>query len=180
MPRVREPTGGAGPVRLRGEIRGENDDLIGVGAVLYLLRRGELLHVSLSLSAARVLALLLAVSGSRLDDRIASLHGVMKNEEIDAYATRNSLKGYFLTDDDLSSFIVGMLQKMLDHGFTERRIRGWRIDRSVRMGDEQKVELTITGKGFLFFPASFTVTEEWVNKDGEWYILPSKVIIPGR
>lgn len=131
-------------------------------------------------SCLTLIPLLLLASPPGLEDRIAALHGELVSKEIDSYSTRDSLRGYFLSDDDLSRFIVVVLQKMTDHGFRERRIRGWSIIGIEGRGEEARASVTLRGKGLLFFGASCGFIEDWVQRDGKWYLLPPKVIEPRR
>ena len=69
---------------------------------------------------------------------------------------------------------------MHEKGFREHKITGWQVISAKNYDEEAVEEVTIKGKGLLFFTASFTFKEEWVKRDGEWYLLPPKVIPLGR
>jgi len=142
---------------------------------MQFLRRRKLLYLQMNPACLIVLSFLL-VSGTGLEERIKGFHEDLKFKEIDSYSTRESLRGYFLSDDDLSDFIVVFVQRIQDEGFRTRKVNGWGVERLEEHDAEARADVRIVGKGFLFFKASFIFKEEWVNRDGKWYIVPPEVI----
>jgi hypothetical protein len=116
----------------------------------------------------------LLISGTGLEERIKSFHEDLKFKEIDSYSTRQSLRGYFLSDDDLSNFIVVFVQRIQDEGFRARKVNEWGVEHLEEHEAEARADIRIIGKGFLFFKASFIFKEEWVNRDGKWFIVPPR------
>ena len=127
-----------------------------------------------------IVPLFLLLFGAGLDERVKGFHEELRSKGLDSYSTRDNIRKYFLSDDDLSNFIVAFLQKMHEKGFREHKITGWQVISAKNYDEEAVEEVTIKGKGLLFFTASFIFKEEWVKRDGEWYFLPPKVIPLGR
>ncbi len=111
---------------------------------------------------------------------IGGLCSVLVHKDITSVYTRDTIKRFFFTDDDLSNFIVYMDVEMKRAGFTSFVVEGCRI-RSVSSSDAHvQAVFDITGKGELFFLKKHAmVRTRWTNRDGRWYLEPPSVIPSG-
>ncbi len=108
---------------------------------------------------------------------VNGLCSTLVHKDITSLYTRDMIKQFFSTDDDLLNFVVYMNVEMERAGFTRFVVYGCRVLRVSRSDSSGQAVFDITGKGDLFFLKKHAIiTTRWVDRDGRWYVEPPPVI----
>lgn len=115
-----------------------------------------------------------AQSAGTVIDKFCS---VLIDKDITSIRTRAVLMPFFVSENDLSNFIVYMNVKMEKAGFKRFTVYSCTPKSVKTNGLNAGGELEITGEGPLFFVKKHVlVSTVWVNKDGQWYVESPPVI----
>ncbi len=102
---------------------------------------------------------------------------VLTDKDVTSIRTRAVLMPFFVSEKDLSNFIVYMNVKMEKAGFKRFTVYSCTPKDVKTNGLDARGELEITGEGPLFFwKKHILVTTVWVNKDDQWYVESPSVI----
>ncbi len=102
---------------------------------------------------------------------------VLTDKDITSIRTRSVLMPFFISENDLSNFIVYMNVKMEKAGFKRFTVYTCKPTDIKTNGINADGELEITGEGPLFFLKKHVlVSTLWINKDDRWYIASPSVI----
>ncbi|MCL4557628.1 MAG: hypothetical protein M1491_03200 [Deltaproteobacteria bacterium] len=109
---------------------------------------------------------------------IDGLCSALVHKDITSLYTRDMIKRFFFTDDDLSNFVVYMNVEMERAGFTRFVVYGCHVLRVSGSGSSgRQAVFDITGKGDLFFLKKHAIiTTRWRDRNGRWYVEPPPVI----
>jgi|YelNatPaOPRAMG01_1025707.scaffolds.fasta_scaffold00844_3 hypothetical protein len=106
-----------------------------------------------------------------LNTRVDEFCSTLVNKDIASVHTRSLLMPFFISENDLSNFIVYMNIKMGKEGFKRTTVLGCKLKRMDTNGLNAQAEYEITGRGQIFFlKRHIIISTLWVNKDDQWYI----------
>ena len=106
-----------------------------------------------------------------LDTTVQKFCSVLKDKDITSIHTRTMLLPYFVSENDLSNFIVYMNMKMNNAGFRRFTVLNCTTKDIRNNGIDAEGELEITGEGALFFLKKHVlILTVWINKDNRWYL----------
>lgn len=131
----------------------------------------KLIYLLISLSGLIPIFLTYTTFAQSLDTKATSFCSTLINKDIASIHTRSLLMPFFLTEDDLSNFVVYMNINMQRAGFKSTTVSGCKVKMIEANGLNAEVEYEITGKGPIFFlKRHMSISTIWLNKDGQWYI----------
>ena len=106
-----------------------------------------------------------------LDKTVHNFCSALKDKDITSIHTRTMLLPYFISENDLSNFIVYMNIKMENAGFKRFAVLDCVTKEIKNNGIDAEGEFEITGEGALFFLKKHVlVLTVWINKDNRWYL----------
>ena len=106
-----------------------------------------------------------------LDTTVQKFCSVLKDKDITSIHTRTMLLPYFVSENDLSNFIVYMNMKMNNAGFRRFTVLNCTTKDIRNNGIDAEGELEIAGEGALFFLKKHVlILTVWINKDNRWYL----------
>lgn len=106
-----------------------------------------------------------------IDATVNSFCSTLVGKDITSIHTRGILKPFFISDNDLSNFIVYMNIKMQKNGFRRFTVLNCKIKKIKNNGLNAEAELMISGEGpIFFFKRHILIYILWLNNDGQWYI----------
>ncbi len=111
------------------------------------------------------------VYAQSIDTTINKFCSALTDKDITSLHTRSALRPFFISENDLSNFIVYMNIKMEKAGFKKFTVLGCKTKEIKNNGINAEGELEITGQGVLFFlKKHILVSTLWLNKDNQWYL----------
>ncbi len=111
------------------------------------------------------------VYAQSIDTTINKFCSALTGKDIINIHTRSVLRPFFISDNDLSNFIVYMNVRMENAGFKKFTVLSCKTKEIRNNGINAEGELEITGQGVLFFLKKHVfVSTLWINKDNQWYL----------
>ena len=111
------------------------------------------------------------VYAQSLETTVHNFCAELKEKDITSIHTRTMLLPYFVSENDLSNFIVYMNIKMENAGFKRFTVLNCATKDIKNNGIDAEGELEITGEGALFFLKEHVrILTVWINKDNRWYL----------
>ncbi len=148
-------------------------------AVLTAIFGCTLKHKSVNLDLANNVRTLpseeAALDVERLTRRVTDLYGILSDDKITTYLTKQKIAGFFHNDQDLADFIAVYASMFRKAGFRPERVKRFSIKNILieENGVIALVELTITGRYYFIWNAKIHEIQRWEKSHGQWYFVPS-------
>ncbi|MGB9735301.1 MAG: hypothetical protein ACP5JP_03445 [bacterium] len=111
------------------------------------------------------------VHAGDIDKTVDAFCSTLVGKDIISIHTRPIIEPFFISEKDLSNFIVYLNIRMQKDGFKRFTVLGCKVKKIENNGLNADAELEIAGEGPIFFlKRHLLISTLWLNKDGKWYI----------
>lgn len=111
---------------------------------------------------------------ANLEDRVNDLFTVLTNNKITTFNTKDKLRPYFRSEQDLVDFVAIYAAEFREMYIKKERLTRFNI-REIRIEENGVVGLVridLVGRFWAFFPSRLMEVQEWRKVGGEWFMVP--------
>ena len=110
-----------------------------------------------------------------LGKRVTALFSVLRQDKITTYNTREKLRPFFRSEQDLADFLAIYASEFRSLQFRRDKLARFTIHdvRIEENGVIGLVRIDLSGWLYAFLPSKLKEVEEWQKSEGQWYLTPT-------